>query len=181
MGLSFGAPITFVPKATFLIVSNKEPELDAYDDALRRRIRIIRCDRVVPEGRRDPHLLEKLLKESAGIFNRLVHAGAEFAAGRIPVPDTVTASTERYLTQKDHVGAFLDEHTEAAPEVTVPKKLLHNSYKSWCQAECVPSMGYREFNLVMQRKGYEEYRTSTIRGWRGLRLTTASFEEENHA
>jgi putative DNA primase/helicase len=169
----YAAPITFVPKAKILIVTNREPEADVYDGALRRRVRIIRCDRVVPEGRRDPQLLDKLLRESAGIFNRLVRAGADFAAGKIPVPDTVTGSTERYLSAKDHVGAFLEEHTEAAPEASVPKKQLHDTFKTWCQSECVPSMGYREFNLVMQRKGFEDHRTSSVRGWKNLRLRDA--------
>ena len=169
----FGAPINFASKAKFLIVSNQQPEANVYDGALRRRIRVLRCDREVPKERLDPRLPAKLRGELPGIFNKLARAGADFAAGKTPMPDTVTAATESYFEQKDHIAAFLMECTNAAPEASVPKKQFHDAYKGWCQAECVPSMGYREFNSIMQRKGYAEHRTSSFRGWKNLQLRDA--------
>jgi putative DNA primase/helicase len=176
----FGAPFNFLSKAKIVIVSNRKPELDAYDDALRRRVRLIPFDHVVPERRRDPYLVDKLVGELPGILNRLARAGADFAAGRIATPDSVLVATEGYLSEKDHVAAFLDEHTVAEPEAKVPKSQLYEGYAAWSQAECVPSIGQREFTLLLRRKGYEDTRSSSTRGWRGLRLRDADAEAQDH-
>ena len=54
----YGEPITFVPKAKILIVSNREPEADVHDGALRRRVRSSGAIAWCRRSRRDPQLLD---------------------------------------------------------------------------------------------------------------------------
>jgi len=166
----YKAPFAFRPRVKIIIVTNRRPELDTYDGALKRRVRVIPFDHQVPEDRRDPSLATKLSQELPGILNRLIEAGAAFAANQLPVPEAVRAATQGYFAEKDHVAAFLDEMTERAPDATVVKTELYEAYVGWCGTECVPSISKRDLTRVLRDKGFEDARTNSARIWRGLRI-----------
>lgn len=169
----YKAPITFRPKAKIVMVTNRRPELDAYDEALKRRLRVIPFAYQVPEAQRDPNLVAKLICELPGILNLLAKAGVAFAAGEISAPQAIRHATTGYFAEKDHVAAFLKEETRKLPSATVSKADLHAAYVDWCSIECVPSISRREFTTIMRSKGYEDTRTNQTRIWKNLQHSQA--------
>ena len=169
-----GQPITFKPKCKVVMVANKRPNVDAYDEALKRRVRIIRFPNQVPEERRDRDLVRKLLEERSGILNRLIRAGKRFRDNQIAVPPSVLEATQTYFADMDHVAAFLDERTEKQQGVSVAKADLHTAYVAWCATECLTPLGMSELTRVLKRKGHEEVRSNKARGWKDLHLLPAA-------
>jgi len=167
----YKAPITFRPKAKIIMVTNRRPELDVYDDALKRRVRVIPFAHQVPEDQRDPNLVAKLTEELPGILNLLAAAGVLFAADKIAVPQAIKDATDGYFTEKDHVASFLEMGTRKQPGAMVTKADLYAAYVDWCKTECVVPISKREFTAVMRNKGYEDTRTNASRVWRGLELS----------
>ena len=165
----YRAPFSFRPCAKIIIVCNRRPELDAYDEALKRRIRVVPFDHQVPLDRQDPDLVAKLTRELPGIFNRLVAAGAEFIASQSSAPDAVLRATEGYFADKDYVTWFLGDCTEKRPDCTMSKAYLYELYLAWCKTEHLPHISARELTRITKKKGYEETRTASMRGWKDLR------------
>jgi putative DNA primase/helicase len=172
------APFSFRPCAKIIMVANRRPELDAYDEALKRRVRVVPFDRQVPAGQRDPDLVDKLTAELPGILNRLVRAGADYAAGKTPTPEAVLKATTGYFFEKDSVAAYLDERTDKWSGAMVAKTELHEDYAEWCKMDCLQPLGSRELTRVMRKKGYEDCRTNAVRGWKNLRLKHEAPDEE---
>jgi putative DNA primase/helicase len=90
-------------------VCNKRPALDAYDEALKRRIILIPFDHVVPAKDRDPNLEVKLKKEASGILNWLLVGTKAHYSHSIRVPQKVSAATTQYLYDNDSVHSFLKD------------------------------------------------------------------------
>ncbi len=122
----------------------------------------------MPEGQRDPDLVEKLCRELPGILNRLVRAGADYVTGRISTPDVVLKATAGYFFEKDNVAAYLAERVEVRPDSTTSKGYLYEDYAKWCKAECLPPLSRRELTRVLRKKGYEEGRNNSARCWKNL-------------
>ena len=165
----YRAPFSFRPCAKIIIVCNRRPELDAYDEALKRRIRVVPFDHQVPLDRQDPDLVQKLTGELPGILNRLVAAGAEFIASQSAPPDAVLKATQGYFADKDYISWFLGDCMEKRPGGTMSKAHLYGLYLAWCEAECLPHVSKSELTGIMKKKGYEETRSSAMRGWKDLR------------
>jgi putative DNA primase/helicase len=172
------APFSFRPCAKIIMVANRRPELDAYDEALKRRVRVVPFDRQVPERQRDPDLPDKLTRELPGILNRLVRAGADYIVRKIATPEAVLKATTGYFFEKDNVAAYLAERTDKWSGALLPKTELLQDYADWCRMECLQPLGPRELNRVLRKKDYEEGRTNAVRGWKNLRLKHGVCDEQ---
>ena len=164
------APFFFRPCAKIIMVANRRPDLDCYDEALKRRIRVVAFDHQVPEARRDLCLEDKLTAELPGILNRLVRAGAEYVAGKIPAPEAVLKATTGYFFEKDAVASYLDERVERAAGYDVSKAWLYQDYVEWCKTECRQPLSKRELTRVLRKKGYEDKHTRDGAAWRTVRI-----------
>ena len=166
----YRAPFSFRPCAKIIIVCNRRPDLDTYDDALKRRIRVVPFDHQVPPERQDHDLVMKLTRELPGILNRLVAAGAEFIATQSSAPEAVRMATQGYFADKDYISWFLGDCAEQQPGCIMPKAQLYELYLAWSRIECLPHVSKRELTRIMKKKGYEETRSSTMRGWKDLQV-----------
>ncbi len=94
-------PITFRPKFKLVVVCNKRPNLDAYDPALKRRIKLIPFDHVIPVERRDRQLGEKMKAEASGILNFMIEGARMYFRDEIREPVAVKAATQRYHADQE--------------------------------------------------------------------------------
>jgi putative DNA primase/helicase len=166
----YRAPFSFRPCAKIIIVCNRRPDLDTYDDALKRRIRVVPFDHQVPPEQQDHDLVRKLTRELPGILNRLVAAGAEFIAAQTSAPEAVRRATQGYFADKDYISWFIGDCTEQQPGCIMSKAQLYELYLAWSKIECLPHVSKRELIRIMKKKGYEETRSSTMRGWKDLQV-----------
>lgn len=69
---------TFKCEGLITLVTNWEPEIEAGDGALKRRLLFIKLNRVVPAEKRDPELGQKLKEEADGILACLIRGRADY-------------------------------------------------------------------------------------------------------
>ena len=163
-------PITFRPKFKVVVVCNKRPNLDAYDPALKRRIKLIPFDHVVPPSQRDRQLEEKLKAEAPGILNFMIDGAKMYFRCDVREPNAVTAATQRYHADQDFVGSFLKDSTIADAASTVGKGPLYDAYASYCADECSNAVSKGDFGKIILSLNYMDTRGANERKWKGLRL-----------
>lgn len=163
-------PITFRPQFKIVVLCNKRPSMDAYDEALKRRIKLIPFDYVVPMDKRDPTLEDKLKLEAAGILNFLIEGARMHYEARIREPKAVTLATREYVFDQDSVSGFLKACAVKEPLATAGVGRLFETYGQYCADEGLPMLSKSDFRKVMIKMGFEDTRSASERQWKGLRL-----------
>ena len=163
-------PLEMVPNFKIVILCNKRPDLDAYDSALKRRIKLIPFDYVVPHEKRDASLGEKLKAEASGILNFMIEGAVMHFRGGIREPQAVRVATDSYIADHDSVRSFLNDATSREPKATVGKGELYDAYCQYCNDECMTDITKREFGKILLKMGCQDTRGATERRWKGLRL-----------
>src|SRR4051794_2976688 len=144
-------PFVMVPNFKLIVVCNKRPNLDVYDGALKRRIKLIPFPNVIPRDQRDHRLSERLKGEASGILNWMIEGAKAYFAKNIRVPQAVRDATSGYFVDKDSVQSFLAEETVKDQRAKVAKGDLHASYLAYCKAELVDAVGKREFGTIIKK------------------------------
>lgn len=166
-------PIEMKPQFKIFVLCNKRPNLDAHDDALKRRIKLIPFEYVVPREKRDARLGEKLREEASGILRFLVEGAAMHFRGDIRQPSAVENAIEGYFSDQDSVRNFLQYSTKKDPKATIGKAALYDAYTEHCIDECLDPLTKGEFGKILRKIGFEDTRAATERKWKGLRLLSA--------
>jgi putative DNA primase/helicase len=159
--------VSFDPTHTIVLACNHLPAVGGDDHAIWRRLAVVPFDVQVPEEEQDRHLPGKLGEERAGILNWLLDGYAAWQRQGLAPPDAVTARTERYRQEQDHLGGFLADCCDIGAGFTADSKKLRESYESWCEDAGLEPLSKRYFGL---RLG-ERFPTDKSRRRRlGLRL-----------
>ena len=123
---------TFQPTAKLIIAANKVPDMRRFDDALCRRLVLIRCDNPVPNNRQDIDLAETLWAESGKILNWALQGATEYCRnGLPPMPESVTAARDDYLRDQDTFGEFLSARFINAPGQFIAAETVRNHHRLW--------------------------------------------------
>ena len=123
---------TFQPTAKLIIGANNIPDMRRFDEALRRRMVLVRCDNPVPEHRQDIDLGEKIAAEYGQILSWALQGAAEYCRAGLPaLPDSVRIARDDYLDAQDTFGEFLRERFVVGPGAFVPAETLKNEQTIW--------------------------------------------------
>ena len=89
-------------------------------------------------------------------------------------PASVTAATEAYFSDQDMMARWLEEACDADPENPPtsgkPRRELFASWTDFAKASGEEPGTQKSFGSAMQRRGFMPHRTTTARGFRGIRL-----------
>ena len=146
-----------VVKAKFLVAANREPHLDAFDEATRRRFVVVPWRVTIPEEDRIPleRYLAQLLEEKSGILNWARIGLLEFHAngGKLTPSKLVKEATEAYLTAEDHVKRFCDEWCEYKEgDIRTYVAELHEFFRYWSnEPDPKKVLGVRKFTIELKR------------------------------
>ncbi|GEM_PF-1908213 len=167
----------FDPTGVFFLTTNHLPIIDGGDFALRRRMVVVPFDYEVPPDKIDPSLEGELIKESSGIFNRLLKALSAYRKDRLRTfPSRVKAATDKYLEDSDLIGGFIRDCCEVSEDqkVRVGAMPLHVAYVSYCQGLGVKAMSMPQLKQTLEKqKGFIQKRISGNFVWIGLKLRPA--------
>ena len=163
-------PHSIRPKMKLVVVCNKRPNIDAYDKALQRRIKLLPFDVVIPSANRDPKLGEKLKAEALGILNFMIEGARMYFNGKIREPNAVLAATGTYIRDQDSVSNFLQDRTERSPTSSVGKSELYEAYLEYCGEETMEHLPKGQFGAILKENGFSDTRTGQERRWKGLDL-----------
>lgn len=104
------------------------------------RMVIIECNNVIPEERRDKHLLEHLLEEKEYIILQAIKGLKEVIANgyKYDIPDSCKRTNKLYRVENDSFLSFMDECVIDRPKGQTIKdqctvKVFYETYKEWCK------------------------------------------------
>lgn len=159
--------IEFKPTAKIWYATNHRPVIQGTDDAIWRRIWLIPFTFPIPEDRRDPDIVAKLLKEGSGILNwALVGLQKYRKAGRLVQPEKVKVATEEYRQDSDILKEFIESWCVMKGEIK--RSDLYHAYSDWCEANHEKAVGSKKFATMIRERGVTERSTMGERLWVGI-------------
>lgn len=160
----------FHPVFKLWFAANHRPVIRGTDLAIWRRIRLIPFMVTIPPDDRDPELADKLRAELPGILNWAILGCLAWLRDGLRPPPIVSIETDKYRTESDVMGAFLDECCERDSSYEVGASELYGAFKRWCHenGEWCPSQTH--FGRRLDDRGFGVKRLAKGKLRKGLRL-----------
>lgn len=173
----FGKPFRFVPICKLWGAMNELPRVIDRSDAIFNRVHIIPMNRVMPEGKKDLHLTEKLRGELAGIFNM-----ALIGLKRLRRAKTFTQATQsdnarkEYKAENDIESAFVDECCLRNPASQTNAQSLYDAYAAWCKRNGSMPKSSHKVARDWERLGFKKFRANIGNIYKGVELSSWASE-----
>ena len=150
--------MTFRPSHTPLFVTNHLPKVSGDDDAIWRRLRVVPFDVVIPEDEQDVSLGEKLEAEADAVLMWAIEGYRDYLrrGEQMDAPAQILARTQKYRTDFDDVGQFLDDPDwiEKSTKAKATTLLVHGGYSVWAKEEGGEEISLKAFGKLLDNKGY---------------------------
>jgi putative DNA primase/helicase len=179
-GLTGGDPITarfmrqdlfqYMPQFKLWLYANHFPKVRATDNAFWRRIRVLPFISVVPEGKVEQGLPERLRAELPGVLNWAVTGCLAWQREGLDPPDVVRAATEAWRHGADHVSRYLRERTVPETGARIGAAELLADFGAWCAAAGEQPVSPATFKERLTALGRVSRKTNRGHFWLGLRL-----------
>ena len=164
--------IEFRPTHTIVIATNHPPKVEDVGKSMQRRVRVVPFTEDFSGPRMDRDLEAKLRLEAPGILRLLVaSAGAWFDQG-LEEPETVLASSARYIDDNDPLSEFIFDCCFLDPHASVPARLLHDAYSEWAARSDADQMTATTFGALLSRR-FRKVKGRQSNIYMGIRLKTA--------
>lgn len=161
----------FTPTHKLVVSANHKPKVRGQDHAIWRRIKLVPFDVTIPVAERDPQLLEKLRAEASGILRWMVVGCLEWQKFGLGEPKAIAAATADYRRDQDHLGRFLDDECETAPDAWCATTELYRRYQTWCANTGEVAWGRENFREgLLEREGLAVKNTKVARGIAGVHI-----------
>lgn len=163
----YGAPLTFKPSHTALMVTNYLPKITGNDPAAWRRIRVIPFDVTIPDERKDGRLGERLELAADAVLAWAVEGLQDYLAHGLRAPEAVEGATGEYLKASDAVARFIEEQCVTGAGFTATLAQLYEAWDKWSQIDDTQRLGKFQFRDQMEAHGFKPD-TSKARRFNGI-------------
>jgi putative DNA primase/helicase len=173
-------PFEFTPIFKLHVSGNNKPKLRSVGEAMKRRIKMIPYDFIVPKAERDLKLAETLLaEEGPAVLRWMIDGCLLWQMGGLNTPDEITKATDNYFTSEDTVARWIDEWCEKSGDCWNSTECLFSSFVVWSERAREPFTPTKEaFGQRLERLGYCQSRRRIMiggkdvqrRGFNGLVL-----------
>ena len=125
-------PIEFPETHKLWMDTNRKPTItDADDKATFNRLHPIPFSVSIPKEQIDRDLLRKLLDEAEGILAWAVEGAKLWHESGLSKPPEVHAANEKWRSEMDQVGRFIEERCVTGNELNALSSVLYTDYKQW--------------------------------------------------
>lgn len=163
--------VQFNPTHLILLQTNHKPRVAGTDHGIWRRLKLIPFSVTIPEANRDATLGSKLRSEYAGVLKWMVEGWKKYQREGLITPPSVLQATADYRSASDQVGLFIDEMCEVGPQHRCTSGQLYSAYSTWASEMGERPMSQRRFTQqLIERSQFQQTRSSSARGWSGIRL-----------
>ena len=163
---------SFKPSHLLLMATNHLPTIDDTTEAVWRRVRVIPFDVQIPDHERDESLGDRLESEADAVLSWVIEGWSDYRdRGGLDEPDAVCVATDRYRSDADVVGRFIDAecHTGGAQSAATTK-VLYERFQRWAANEGCDELSKVAFGRALTDKGYPVDQGTHDRLRRGIRL-----------
>jgi putative DNA primase/helicase len=126
----YGRYFEFVPAFKIVLVTNHCPHVDADDEAIWRRLRLVPFTQRFEPGA-EPDLAATLHAELPGILAWAVRGCVAWQHEGLGQAGAVTQATASYRADEDTIGRFLEDTCQRGGEI--PALALRDAYQRWCE------------------------------------------------
>lgn len=161
----------YIPQFKLIISGNHRPRLRSVDEAIRRRMRLIPFDVIIPTSERDPLLVEKLRTELPGILLWAIEGCVLWQREGLEPPARVLEATEAYLASEDVIGNWITSNCVLDGAAWTATTALHTSFKTWADQSSEKGMGIRAFSQALALRAELSFRHTMMgNGYDGIRF-----------
>jgi putative DNA primase/helicase len=150
------------------MLTNHKPLITGTDEGIWRRVRLVPWDVVIPAGKRDGELGNRLALELDAILAWLVAGYADWKANGLGEPEAVADATAAYRNESDAIARFLSE--KCMNHGRVKSSDLFAVWQKWCAAESEEPGTQTAFSNELTNRGYDKVRENSGMFWQGLGL-----------
>jgi putative DNA primase/helicase len=168
----------FDPQFKLWLATNSLPRISGIDEAIWRRIRVIRFPVTIPVDERDPDLGYTLQSELPGILNWALEGYRNWKQQKLNPPDQVMKETGAYRLDNDTVGQFIEACCEKDPWAITTVKDLYDRYVSWSEQSGYEPVHRNMFGKTLAQKDFMKVNKNTGSAWKGLSLKPTSMAYE---
>jgi putative DNA primase/helicase len=180
---TYGEEFSFKPEGKLWLSTNQLMEIDANDEPMWRRLRLLPFAASFLKQNDDKQLEEKLLKERSGVLNWMLKGARLYASEGLGGCPAVERAEATHRLRMDSVAAWLKACCEEAPtdedglvDATVTHKyttqagIAHESYKAYCDGHLRAALSAAKFRAQLVAKGFVATRRSKHNLFVGFRL-----------
>jgi len=165
----------FRPSCKLWLYGNHKPVIKDTTLSIWRRVKLIKCDSVMPEENRIEGYGEKYLDpELEGILAWAVAGCLSWQKQGLGSAEAIKTATASYQHDSDILGDFMEDCCVIEAGATVAKSELKTRYHDWCQENGIEPITQRTFKSRLTEKGITDGRIGAMRFWRGIRLLMES-------
>ncbi|MGB8278067.1 MAG: phage/plasmid primase, P4 family [Methylovirgula sp.] len=147
--------ISFRPSHKLLVAGNHRPEIGDTSEGMWRRVILVPFEQTIPEGSRDPKLLERLKREGAGVLNWALEGLRDWQTNGLNPPPAIKEATAAYRDEEDIIAEWIGEKCTTGPGLREARIDLYFSYKTWCEANGHHPLAQSRLTRRLRNRGYE--------------------------
>lgn len=176
-----GNAFTMKPIAQHVICTNYLPPLHENNEALRRRLIVLRLDKTIPVEKRDLNFAQNFFKEHGDALLMLATRALEDALkrGRLYEPSTSARLVDQWLNKSDCIGSFISQCVDRTgnPKDTIKVQEMHDACVRYArQNDFSPPTSLRAFGSVLAAAGFKRGKSSSMQ-WVGVKLRADDWED----
>jgi len=167
---NYGELVTFTPPGKLWVSTNHEPDLQADDDAMWRRIVPVPCRARWTDSDRDRNLEDELRAELPGILNWLLRGVARYHKEGLGSCKAVDVCNEQMKLTADTVRAWLKVCCRKGDSSLLQAGTAYMSYQRHTRASKREPLSNKAFPKVMEAKGFARRKRKDGNYFEGLKL-----------
>ncbi len=171
-------PFKYKPSHTIVLYTNHLPRVGVTDAGTWRRLIVIPFNAKI-EGDSDIKNYTNYLVEHAGpAILKWAIEGAQKAIAEdfhLDMPKTVKDAIDKYRSDNDWLGEFLDECCDVDPSYKQASGEFYQEYRNFCQARGEYARGTADFYSALEAVGFTRHKTKAGIKICGLRLKCDDF------
>lgn len=178
----YKSAVSFRPTATLIFASNHDLAFAHPDDELWDRVIPLVFSKAIPEEKRDPELLNKLISEKNVILSLALDTLRDLVGNgyKFDLPDDSKEYIERRRAELHPEHAFLERYTVLDPKGEISSRKLWEDYNQFCTDNVIKPQGQKTFLAAVEAYADGIIKTTLgpahkrYNGFKGLRYKNAN-------
>lgn len=148
-------PITFYNYAKLTFAMNELPPMRDFSGGLKRRMMILKIDKVLGPEIKKLFPLDVIQKELPGIFNEaMIALRRALKVRKFTEAASMTANVEAWEADNDVVALFIEDECELGEDLSSPVKEAYADYQTYCRQSGYKALSRNKFSQRMEELGY---------------------------